>query len=75
MINFDDIPNKNKTEHNPNWSYIADHLFRILIIGGSGSKKKKNALLNLASHQPDIDKIYLYAKDTYEAKYQCNKQA
>ena len=22
------------------------------------------------SHQPDIDKIYLYAKDPYEAKYQ-----
>ena len=22
-------------------------------------------------YQPDIDKIYLYAKDSYEAKYQC----
>ena len=22
-------------------------------------------------YQPDIDKIYLYAKDPYEAKYQC----
>ena len=30
------------------------------------SKKKKNGLNN----QPDIDKIYLYAKDPYEAKYQ-----
>ena len=42
---------------------------RILIIGGSGSEKI-NALLNLINNQPDIDKIYLYAKDPYEAKYQ-----
>ena len=27
-------------------------------------------LLNLTENQPDIDKIYLYAKDPYEAKYQ-----
>ena len=32
--------------------------------------RKKNALLNLINYQPDIDKIYLYAKDPYEAKYQ-----
>ena len=25
-----------------------------------------NALLNLINNQPDIDKIYLYAKDPYE---------
>ena len=31
---------------------------------------KTNALLNLINHQPDIYKIYLYAKDPYEAKYQ-----
>ena len=38
-------------------------------IGGSGSGKT-NALLNLINNQPDIDKIYLYAKDPYEKKYQ-----
>ena len=27
-------------------------------------------MFNLINHQPDIDKIYLYAKDVYEAKYQ-----
>ena len=27
-------------------------------------------LLNLINNQPDIDKIYLYAKDPYEKKYQ-----
>ena len=30
----------------------------------------KNSLFNLISHQSDIDKIYLYTKDPYEAKYQ-----
>ena len=33
-------------------------------------QEKQNALLNLINNQPDIDKIYLYAKDPYEAKYQ-----
>ena len=40
-----------------------------IIIGGSGSGKT-NALLNLKNNQSDIDKIYLYAKDPYEDKYQ-----
>ena len=40
----------------------------ILIIGGSGFGKI-NLLLNLINNQPDTDKIYLYAKDPYEAKY------
>ena len=40
-----------------------------MIIGGSGSGKI-NVLLNLIENQPDIDKIYLYTKDPYEAKYQ-----
>ena len=31
---------------------------------------KTNELLNLINNQPDIDKIHLYAKDSYEAKYQ-----
>ena len=31
---------------------------------------KTKALTNLISHQPDIDKIYLYANDLYEAKCQ-----
>ena len=68
MINFDDYPNENKTEHNLKWPYIPDHPYRILIIGGPGSGKT-NALLDLINKQPDIDKIYLYTKDSYEAKY------
>ena len=47
---------------------IADHWNRILIIGGSRSGKT-NVLLNLVNHEPDISKVYLCAKDPYEAKY------
>ena len=69
MINFYEYTNENKKEHNLNWPYIPDHPYRILIIGGSGTGKT-NALLNLINNQQDIDKIYLYAKDPYEDKYQ-----
>ena len=69
MNNFDDYTNENIIKHNSKWPYIPDHSYRILIIGGSGSGKT-NALLNLINNQPDIDKIYLYAKDSYEKKYQ-----
>ena len=74
MINFDDYSNENKTvqelhSHNLKWPYIPDHLYKILIIAGSVSGKT-DALSNLINKQPDIDKIYLYAKDPYEANYQ-----
>ena len=39
----------------------------MLIIGGSG---KTNVFLNLVENRSDIDKIYLYAKDPYECRYQ-----
>ena len=68
MINFDDIVNENKTKHK-NWPYVPNHPYRLLIIGGSRSGKI-NVLLNLIENQPYIDKIYLYAKDSYESKYQ-----
>ena len=55
---------------NPNWPYIPDQAYRILIVDGSGSGKS-NVLLNLIKHQKtDIDKIYLYIKDLFETKYQ-----
>ena len=40
-----------------------------MIIGGSGSGKT-NTLLNLINEQHDIDKIYLYARDLSEPKYE-----
>ena len=56
--------------HIPNWPFIPNHPYRILIIGGSGSGKT-SVLLNLIKHQlPDIDKIYLYVKDSFASKYQ-----
>ena len=48
-------------------------MYRILIIGSSGSGKT-NALLNLIKEQDDIDKIYLYAKDLNELKYEIFNQ-
>ena len=69
MISFDDYTNENKIQHSPKWPYIPDHTYRLVIVGGSGTGKT-NALLNLINNQPDIDKIYLFAKDPYEAKYQ-----
>ena len=69
MITFDDYANENKIQHNLKWPYIPDHPYRILIVGGSGPGKT-NALMNLINNQPDIEKIYLYAKDPYEEKYQ-----
>ena len=65
MINFDNYVNENngvalKNKHNKNWPYIPDHLYRILITGGSGSEQT-NLSLNSIENQPGIDKIYLYA--------------
>ena len=57
MINLDSITNENNREHNEKWPYIPDHLYRIIIIGGSRSGKT-NALLNLINNKDDIDKIY-----------------
>ena len=68
MINFDDYVNKHKLSI-IKIGRIFQIIHRVLIIGGSGSGKT-NVLLNLIENQPDIDKIYLYAKDPYEAKYQ-----
>ena len=66
MFNLDAITNKNNKDDDKNWPY------RMLIIGPSGSGKT-NALLNLIQEQNNsnpIDKIYLYAKDLSEPKYQ-----
>ena len=68
MINLDNITSENNKKHNEKWSYIPDHPYRILIIGGSGSGKT-NTLLNLIKEQVVIDKKFLYAKDLNEPKY------
>ena len=48
-------------EHNPIWSQIPNHPYRIVTIGGSGSGKT-NSLFNFINHQPDIDKIIYLLK-------------
>ena len=50
MKNYDQSVEIN---HNPNWPYILDHLYRILIIGNSGSAKT-NVLVNLIKNQDKI---------------------
>ena len=59
-FNLDDITTK---DNNKDWPY------GYLIIGPSGSGKT-NCLLNLIQKDDIIDKIYLYAKDLQEPKYQ-----
>ena len=47
----------------------SHHPYRISVIGGS-EPGQKNALLNLIYNEPNVDKIYLYAKDPSDAKCQ-----
>ena len=58
MINLDNIISENNKIHNEKWPYIPDHPYRVLIIGGSGSRKT-TTLFDLINEQDDIDKIYL----------------
>ena len=65
MLNLDNIvSNKKKSSLEDN-----DWPFRMLIIGPLGSGKT-NSLLHLINDLNPIDKIYLYAKDIHEPKYE-----
>ena len=63
MLNLDKIVNKNNKSEDEEWP------FRMLIIGPSGSGET-NTLLHLINNLHPIDKIYLYAKDIAEPKYE-----
>ena len=65
MLNLEDIVSNKKKSSSEN----DDWPFRMLIKGPSGSAKT-NTLLHLIYKFHPIDKIYLYAKDTDEEKYQ-----
>ena len=56
MFNRDYITKEEVKDYNSNWLQIPDHSYRILEVSEC---EKTNALLNLISHQPDIDEIYL----------------
>ena len=67
MKNYDESVEIN---HNPNWPSIPGHPCRILVIGGLGSGKI-DVLLKLIKHQlQDVDKIHLYVRYPFKAKYQ-----
>ena len=65
MLNLDNIvSNKNTSfSEDNNWP------FRMLIVGPSGLSKT-NTLLHLINTLHPIDRIYLYAKDIHEPKYE-----
>ena len=63
MLNLDNIVGNKKENKDNNWP------FRMLIIGPSGSGTT-NTLLHLINNLHPIDKIYLYAKDINEKKYE-----
>ena len=65
MLNLDNIVSNKKKSSSEN----NDWPFRMSIIGPSGSGKT-STLLHLINNFHPIDKIYLYAKDTDENKYQ-----
>ena len=48
--------------HNPNWPYIPDHPYRILIIGCSGSGKLNLKLNLITNERPDTDKFIYSSK-------------
>ena len=56
MKNYDQSIEINQ---NPNWPYVPDHPYRILIIGRSGSGKT-NVLLNLIKINHQILKKFIY---------------
>ena len=56
MINLDSITDENNKKRNKKWPFIPDHLYKILIIDGSGSGKT-NILLKLVSQKDGINKI------------------
>ena len=66
MFNLDNIVNKNNKNNDKNCP------FRMLIIGPSGSGKTNTLLhlIQILNNSNPIDKIYLYAKDLSEPKYE-----
>ena len=72
MLNLDNIvsnKNKNKDTTESSSSERNNWPLTMLIIGPSGSGKT-NTLLHLINNLHPIDKIYLYAKDISEPKYE-----
>ena len=74
MVNLDNIVSNKKKSLSEDTTVSSssernDWPFRMLIIGPSGSGKT-NTLLHLINNLHPIDKIYLYATDIHEPKYE-----
>ena len=61
--------------HNPNWPYISDQPYRLLIAGGWGSGKT-NALLGLIKlERPDVDRCYMSIRIEVLITYQPKRKS
>ena len=72
MLNLDNIVSNKNENKDTTWLSSSERNnwpFRMLIIEPSGSGKT-NTLLHLINNLHPIDKIYLYAKDINEPKYE-----
>ena len=57
MFNLDDITNEKNWDDNETSSYIPDHSYRMLIIGGSGSEHL-NDLKAFIEYSNTMDDVY-----------------
>ena len=69
-IKYNNIIKRYKNDQIPNWSLISDHLYRILIVGGSESGETYT-LLNLINHEPDIDNFFYMLKILMKQNISC----
>ena len=66
MIKFDDVTNENTKKI----KFATYFRLSIQNINNWRFSIWENKFINLINQLPDIDKIYLYAKNPYEEKYQ-----
>ena len=66
MINLDSIINENSKAHNKKWPFIPDHPYRMIIIGPSGSGKRKafNPFHNILRHFDVLPNFALTTSET-----------
>ena len=70
MINLDNITNENNKEHNKKkWAIYSRPSVQNFDNWWFWIRKNKR-IANLINEQSDVDKIYLYAKDLNEQKYE-----
>ena len=68
--NYDNLINKNKNNFKRLYNYMPSKSFRMLICGLSGSGKTNALVYMLLKPLIYYDKVYLYAKNIDQEKYQ-----